>query len=257
MFLVECCPTKSPKTCPSNQALLAQAQDLARGYNGQCLSQQCSGVNQPLLFQCALGHQWKSNNLLKSQEWCRKCANKLRKAQIWAKSHSGELISTVLEQTVVFRCSQGHQWNDDIDRYATRRWCKACRDQVKSQVKHQAKVVAENKQKEQELLQQQLFLQARQLQSQSPAEKSKAYVGAPGAEAAYDEALSVYTILSLSQDDLVSTYFQPNFDRMQVTRRFRALARRVHPDKNKHPQAQQAFVALMQAYSQVITRIAV
>lgn len=254
VFLVEACPTKSPKCDPK---LLSQAQELARSFKGQCLSPLCCGQNQPLLYQCALGHTWKSNRVLRGKEWCRKCGNKLRKAQQWAAEHGGQLLSTIVEQTVTFCCAQGHQWTEDIERYMNRKWCKDCRTHSKVQAKAQAKLDEETQQRARELLQQQLFQQARQAQGPaSPAEKSLAYLQSAGASGSYEEALSVYSLISMSQEDLVATCFKQCESRDQVTRRFRLLARTVHPDKNRHPQAQEAFVALMRGYSQVVTSIA-
>ena len=175
---------------------------------------------------------------------------------MWAAEHGGQLLSAIVEQTVTFRCAQNHQWAEDIERYMNRKWCKDCRTHTKVQTKAQAKLEEETQQRARELLQQQLFQQARQSQSTaSPADKSLAYLQLPGAAGSYDEALSVYSLISMSAEDLTATCFKECEGREQVTRRFRLLARTVHPDKNRHPQAQEAFVALMRAYSQVVTSI--
>lgn len=256
VFLVSACPTKSPKSTPNDPVLLSQAQELAHSFKGQCLSQLCCGQNQPLLYQCVLGHTWKSNRVMRCKEWCRKCGNKLRKAQMWAAEHGGQLLSSIVEQTVLFRCAEGHQWAEDIDRYMNRKWCKECRSHAKVQAKAQALLNEAKQQQEREQLQQKLFMQARQSQSNaSPAEKSLIHVQSVGAAGSYEEALSVYSLISMSQEDLIATCFRQCEGRAEVTRRFRMLARAVHPDKNRHPQAQEAFVALMRGYTQVVTSI--
>lgn len=60
-----------------------------------------------------------------------------------------------------------------------------------------------------------------------------------------DQAFLVYKFLNTSQEMLVAgmTQLQP----AQLTQFFRKLAKQLHPDKNGHPQAKDAFQAVQAA----------
>lgn len=44
-----------------------------------------------------------------------------------------------------------------------------------------------------------------------------------------------------------------NFTRSELQKQFRALAQRIHPDKNRHPKAAEAFMLLRERYESLLT----
>lgn len=65
--------------CYGNKKLTIEvAQKIARERGGQCLSLIYNGTNDPLLWQCASGHQWSTTlSSIKSGSWCRLCSTGL------------------------------------------------------------------------------------------------------------------------------------------------------------------------------------
>ena len=70
----------------------------------------------------------------------------------------------------------------------------------------------------------------------------------------YVQAFNVYKVLCSADEFLTAKYFNEDFSREQVTLSFRQLAKALHPDKNRHPQANDAFLKVMRVYTAVMTR---
>jgi hypothetical protein len=70
----------------------------------------------------------------------------------------------------------------------------------------------------------------------------------------YAQAFNVYKVTCSTNEFLTAKYFNDDFSREQVTLSFRQLAKALHPDKNRHPLANDAFLKVMRIYTAVMTR---
>lgn len=214
--------------------LLAEAQHLARTHGGQCLSTSCLARSQHLRYLCAAGHSWESSKVLEQGLWCPRCATRLRRAKDFAERRGGAVLDSAGE-LLRFRCAAGHVWTQDLQR--CKKWCRSCHRLEKERARATEESAKNREEIARTLLQQQLFAEAR---------KSCAGPCTPPDLPPLSEAQH---ILALTQQQLVSCYFHPSFSRELRTANYYALARALHPDKNPHPAAHDAFVAVKTAYS--------
>mmetsp|Transcript_19015 Transcript_19015/g.19005 ORF Transcript_19015/g.19005 Transcript_19015/m.19005 type:complete len:86 (+) Transcript_19015:331-588(+) len=69
-------------------------------------------------------------------------------------------------------------------------------------------------------------------------------------ECTYDQTFSVYKILNASEEFIKVKYLSEE-KKEQLASTFRQLARVLHPDKNKHPLAREAFLKVSNTYAAV------
>lgn len=108
----------------------------ARG--GRCLSTDYRDNASPLLWECALGHQWTAHlNRVKDDEcWCPECWGniaRLTDLQALAAGRGGACLSTeyVNERVpMLWRCSLGHEWSTASVTVCGGSWCPVCSDRV-------------------------------------------------------------------------------------------------------------------------------
>lgn len=117
---------------------------LAHERGGRCLSLEYINVRTHLMWECAEGHQWLAvpDSVVRGH-WCRQCARKrvaailrvkLRKHTIQemrslAAKRGGECLSNEYVNTdtkLVWRCAEGHTWEQRPDHILAGRWCRAC-----------------------------------------------------------------------------------------------------------------------------------
>jgi len=72
-------------------------------------------------------------------------------------------------------------------------------------------------------------------------------------EITYQQILQVYKILIMPEDILQNYMFSLNADMLKSE--FRRFAKIIHPDKNKHPQAGNAFQKIYKVYEVALARI--
>ena len=250
-----------------------QAIAFAKNHGGECLSASCTSRSQPLLYKCRLEHTWEGSGPLQFGTWCGKCAQKVQSADVYAKSMGGKLVSETADVTFEFECAKGHRWRADAKKYKQQKWCHVCRSDERRRHKEELREEQERVRCEQEREQQRLFEEARRkMHNESPnntaavlgsevqiekaaTEMTESFMKNPGElSCTYAQVFNVYKILCSTNEFLQAKYFNDDFPREQVTVTFRKLAKVLHPDKNRHPQANDAFLKVMRAYTAVMTR---
>ena len=254
------------------EPFIDQAIAFAKLQGGECLSAYCCSRSQPLLYKCRLGHTWESCAPLQFGSWCAKCAQKLQAADVYAKEQGGRLVSQSADVAFEFECAKGHRWRADAKKYRQQKWCLVCRSDERKRHKEDLQEEQERLRNEQEQEQQRLFEEARR-RMRSDSVSSAAALGAEGqidqsatemteefmknpaeTTCTFAQAFNVYKVLCSTSEFLSAKYFHEDFSREQVTLSFRKLAKALHPDKNHHPQANDAFLKVMRVYTAVMTR---
>jgi thiol-disulfide isomerase/thioredoxin len=106
---------------------------IATEHGGQCLSRSYIDNNTKLLWQCAKGHKWEAiPNSMKQGHWCPFCAGygkTIQDMQQLAAQHGGKCLSPTFEgmlTSLLWECSQGHQWKATPSHVAGSTWCPYC-----------------------------------------------------------------------------------------------------------------------------------
>ena len=116
---------------------LDDAVELAKVRGGKCLSHDCSGSRDSLLWECKHGHQWRATlaSLRYSRTWCPKCVKQssalsLHVARETALSRGGKCLSEEYQNTTLplhWQCACGHQWKASLSSVKTQKtWCPKC-----------------------------------------------------------------------------------------------------------------------------------
>jgi hypothetical protein len=121
---------------------LAQAHELAKKRGGRCLSKRYRNNQQPLLWECQLGHRWRTdlNHVKGRGSWCPVCAWEPRSASQRmdglaialkvATERGGRCLSTNYRNShskLKWKCERGHQWEatlNNVSRLGS--WCPVC-----------------------------------------------------------------------------------------------------------------------------------
>lgn len=256
-------------------SLLDQARHIARSNGGECLSIYCESVHTVLTYRCKLDHMFKSADVLIFGAWCPKCQSILDKARSYAAQNSGRLLSNTVDLTILFECSFGHQWEADPLRFSHQKWCNQCQELAKARRKQEQQKEREREQMEHERRQRELFEDARRKMMQEQTVEQVALLATEGqidlraremaqrylSSSQFDgsvnfaQAFGVYKVLASTTQFLVFRFFPPKLGKDAITSAFRKLAKVLHPDKNRHPSANEAFLKVSQAYAQAITQM--
>ncbi len=97
---------------------LDDCQILATVHGGLCLSTEYINSSTSMMWQCGVGHQWKTrHNTIKMGSWCPVCANRvpltLDECKEYAISMGGSCLSTEYINTntkMSWMCQYGHKW---------------------------------------------------------------------------------------------------------------------------------------------------
>lgn len=241
------------------------ARSIAEQNEGYCLSETCENCTLPLEFKCKMGHIWRSSEVLSSGSWCTKCKNLLIRAQHYASCFGGTCTTKLYNILLDFKCKNGHEWKADATRYMNQQWCKECSLQEKS--KKRGQVLSEIHQEENELLkiQEILFQQAKDKLSSDPVkvplnneensdtlaeDMTKNFIQGLGQcdQRTIEQVSCVYKVICSSESSIRNKYFYGK-SKDQITGCFRQFARNLHPDKNKHPYAGEAFQRISALYA--------
>jgi hypothetical protein len=114
----------------------------AANKGGKCLENIYKGTHVKMLWECSLGHQWRTpwHNIKDANSWCPKCARNLKPdisvCQDYAKKeHSGKCIETTYVNAhykMLWECSKGHKWKATWNSINSgNKWCAICARNVK------------------------------------------------------------------------------------------------------------------------------
>jgi hypothetical protein len=115
---------------------------LAVSRGGLLLSKRYRNSHSHLLWQCAKGHKWKAvPSAIKNGTWCPVCGgsfllniSQMRKA---ANGFGGHCLSKkyVNSKThLLWRCSEGHEWNAKSDHVLKGHWCPTCSSGISERI---------------------------------------------------------------------------------------------------------------------------
>ena len=118
---------------------IEEMQDLAVQRGGKCLSTEYKNVRTHLVWECALGHQWKATpRNIQQGRWCPHCAGNqlktLKDMQILASENGGRCLSDTYINSrtkLLWKCRSGHRWWAAPDIIQQGRWCEICRRRSK------------------------------------------------------------------------------------------------------------------------------
>ena len=246
------------------------ARSIAEQNGGVCLSETCESENFPLVFKCKMGHIWETSEVLLANQWCWKCKNLLERAKNYAECYNGKCVSEMCDLLLEFQCKNGHQWKADLTRYMHQKWCKQCCADEKKVKKQRLLKDQKEEEEEQARLQEKLFAEARKkLQIESDFFNAKAereieikaeemarrYLEANLKDSTTAEQIHcVYKVVCASETYIKSKYFSRK-SKDQATSCYRQLARNLHPDKNKHPLASEAFLRISSIYAGTMANV--
>ena len=247
------------------------ARSIAEQNEGQCLSETCESETFPLLFKCKLGHIWKTNEVLINGSWCSKCKNLLDRAKNYAACFEGSCTTSICQILLDFECKNGHKWKADLSRYMYQKWCKQCMADERNEKKIKILRNLQAEEEEQARFQEQLFAEARQkmnvevdlsvLETEKEVESiaedmAKRYIenALLSDVRACEQVACVYHVICASETFIKAKYFGRK-TKDQATSTFRQLARSLHPDKNCHPYAAEAFLKISGVYASFMAEV--
>lgn len=128
--------------CAQNKKLtLADVHSLARKRGGECLASKYKSSNEPLLWRCSRGHEWKARplDIKHKNSWCPHCAHVARlsidDAISAAHDHGGECLSKEYVNSaspLIWQCEKGHVWKNSLSGVRTNnQWCPYCAGKAK------------------------------------------------------------------------------------------------------------------------------
>jgi len=264
---------------PDGTSVFRKAQALAERLGGKCLSSTCL-LSDKLRFRCRLRHQWEMSMADLEQKWCPKCEVLLNKCKTFAGNLGGVCLNEKFEETLQFACCQGHRWSVNHKKFDSA-WCLECKEQEKELFKKRCEEERRKREKAEEEYQQKLFEDAKRKalygsscnQPKSNEEDVLAYfqkvdlevevVAKKDAEGfmaqkdlsagiSFQQALQVYKILIMPEDILEK--YMMSLSPEILKGEFRRMAKVIHPDKNKHPKAGNAFQKVHKVYEVVISK---
>jgi len=243
-------------------------------------------------IKCKLGHQWEID-LSNVSKGCSRCLDQLNECREFAKKNEGSCLNEEYEETIRYRCIKGHCWNLNY-KNARRRWCAQCAKEQRAFLKRKCEEEKIEREKQEEEFQKKLFEEARKkatqgnqangsnpfnfsnhkvesgshrpmsmmeyfqridFETESLAKKytiqfmsQKEFQG----DINYQQILQVYKILIMPEQVLQTYMFNLNGDALRAE--FRRMAKIIHPDKNKHPQAGNAFQKVYKVYEVALSR---
>jgi len=221
--------------------------------------------NSEIKTMCKLGHRL--GRMSNGTADCYLCRSVLANIKHYAEEKGGKLVSTTLYSEVYLSCEFNHEWSVCYKK-ATKSWCKDCKVKRKQVLKEMIQAEDERIQAERKIKQEKLFEDVRKrVQQNDECKKKEMNVELENFNiileeitrmaskyarefcqknetAEYDQILLLYQTLILP-DKCLATYLN-SLSKAQLRQEFRRYTILLHPDKNNHPKAKQAF---QKAYS--------
>lgn len=263
----------------SNDDILTyrKAQNQAEKFGGSCLSNAFLPHGK-LRLKCKLRHQWETSLEELEHKWCPKCENLLKKCRNFAKQNNGVCLNELFDEVINFQCHKGHQWNIKCKSYDSK-WCNECVQEEKELLRKKCEEERKKREKIEEEYQKKLFEEARRkvtenfMCNEKPAEEDVlAYFQKIDREVEdlaqkeanqflsqnlcqnvnFQQVLQVYKVLFMPDEILQKYMTSLNLELLKSE--FRRMAKILHPDKNKHPKAGNAFQKVYKVYEAVIAK---
>lgn len=190
----------------------------------------------------------------------------LNRAKQFAASKQGKCLDTVCGTVLSFECKSGHSWTASALKYFKQKWCPTCnsleRMEKKEERLRRRRIEEENGAR----IQEELFEEAKRKVQQEIAMLSGAVLAGEvevdklargltdrffcvnSAQCTYDEAFAVYKVLHSTEQFLQLRYLGHHVPQQKRGSIFRAMAKVLHPDKNRHPLAGEAFSKLVKVF---------
>jgi hypothetical protein len=243
-------------------------------------------------IRCKIGHQWEIE-LSNVAKGCPRCCDLLNECREFARKNEGSCLNKEYEETIHYRCNKGHCWKLNY-KNARRRWCAQCAKEQRAFLKKKCEEEKVEREKKEEESQKKLFEEARKKAMQDNQTtgsqpfgftQSKTEAGTQksmsmmeyfqridfeteslakkytiqfmsqkdfSGDISYQQILQVYKILIMPEQVLQTYMFNLNGDALRAE--FRRMAKIIHPDKNKHPQAGNAFQKVYKVYEVALSR---
>lgn len=228
---------------------------------------------------CEFGHRLRNAYGEQKPRECQKCADLLRKCKSFAIANGGVCINSKFEQSISFICGKGHEWSVHHRRYDAE-WCADCVREEKEALKRKCEEERQRREKLEEEYQRKLFDEARRKAMENISshgmpleenvlayfqkidleveklakEETNKFMSQEGVSnnVTYQQALQVNKVL-IMPDDVLEKYML-GLSVEVLKSEFRRMAKLLHPDKNKHPRAGNAFQKIYKVYEAVVGR---
>lgn len=209
---------------------------------------------------CELGHRL--GPLASGATDCYLCRSVSANIKRFAEEKGGCLVTAKLSLEVTLRCENGHTWSVCYKK-ATKSWCKDCKVKRKQVLKEMLQAEDERITADRKLRQEKLFEDARKRVQKNEdfrkqentaeldnlkivleeitriASKYAREYCQKDETADFDQTLLLYQTLILP-DKCMTSYFN-SLSKPELRKEFRRYTILLHPDKNSHPKAKQAF----------------
>lgn len=256
---------------------LTSAQQMEDLFQGTLLSEEVSvgrGGCQGHRFKCANGHEFTTSfdKLQKFSQleqktksnakdlWCIKCHHFYNRCVEKATQNKATVTSQIFDKGhVMIKCEFNHTFGISPHRNPDKVWCFECRRQDKLKELQKSKQEEEAQLKQNIETQSQLFKQVKEPKNHLASEMTKIqtlatqhtmHFMALNPTFNYAQTFIVFKIL-LTPEELLTQIMRES-NKEGLTKSYKQQALLVHPDKNRHPLAKQAFQKLHLVYSQVM-----
>jgi len=210
---------------------------------------------------------------------CQKCSDLLRKCQNFARDNGGRCLNSKYEETISFVCGRGHEWSVHHRRFDAE-WCADCAREEKEALKRKCEEERQRRERIEEEFQRKLFEEARRKAMENilthgmpldenilaffqkidleveklAKEEATKFMSQEDASrnVTFQQTLQVYKVLIMPEDVLQKYMMSLNSETLKSE--FRRMAKLLHPDKNKHPRAGNAFQKVHKVYEAMVGR---
>lgn len=238
-------------------------------------------------IRCKLNHAYEVEVGSEAKHSCPRCTELLDECKAFAKKNEGSCLNEEYDETIRYRCTRGHCWSLN-HKNARRRWCAQCAKDQRNLLKKKCEEEKAEREKQEEECQKKLFEEARKKaagaesghQSFRPSGMNNNAAGSQqrgmstleyfqrvdyeietlakkytinfmsqkefDGSIHHQQILQVYKIMIMPEEILQTYMFSLNADTLRSE--FRRMAKIIHPDKNKHPQAGNAFQKIYKVY---------
>jgi hypothetical protein len=279
-------------SCDEDVTVLKGAQEFAEKNEGICCSTRSCLIGSKLKFKCKFNHQWAITIDDLKKKWCPRCEELLKELKDFAIQNGGHCTNQKFDENISFSCHKGHSWKLN-HKNAKKRWCLDCQKDEKVKLKKKCEEERAERQRHEEEYQRNLFEEARKKAMEDANSQSQGFMRRPTmnqpvyqsssvleyfqrmdfeieklaqkytiefmsrkefiGDMSYQQILQVYKILIMPEEILQNYMFSLGADNLKSE--FRRIAKIIHPDKNKHPQAGTAFQKIYKVYEVALVRI--